>query len=174
MAEITIWSETKKGGKVVERFDSSATEIDLSDRRIATTDLSSLDQFPNLEVLTLSGNEIQLKGCLTLVELSLGGNQFDTIDLSFLEGCTSLMHLDLSFNKLRTIDLTPLEQCTEIKALHLYENKLESIEFAPLSECKKLRNLTLTKNEIGSVDLSPLYHCRNLIKLGLDPNVYLT
>jgi hypothetical protein len=49
MVEITIWSETKKGGKVVERFDTSTTNIDLSDRRIATTDLSVLDQFPNLE-----------------------------------------------------------------------------------------------------------------------------
>jgi Leucine-rich repeat (LRR) protein len=98
MTEITIWSETKTGGKVVEQFDTDATEINLSDRRIATTDLSSLDQFQNLEVLTLSGNEIQsvdlsrLQGNSTLLELYLGGNQFETIDLSFLEGCASLMH----------------------------------------------------------------------------------
>jgi Leucine-rich repeat (LRR) protein len=107
MTEITIWSETKTGGKVVERFDTSVTGIDLSDRRIAKTDLSALDQFPNLEAFTLSGNELQnidlskLQDCSTLLELSLGGNLIETIDLSPLEGCTGLMHLDLSFNRSR-------------------------------------------------------------------------
>ena len=51
MQEITIWSETKKGGKIVERFPSNATSIDLSDRRIGTTDLSVLNQFSNVEAL---------------------------------------------------------------------------------------------------------------------------
>ena len=55
MEDITIWSETKKGGKVVERFPPNATSIDLSDRRIGTTDLSILRQFSNIEALTLSG-----------------------------------------------------------------------------------------------------------------------
>ena len=77
MEEITIWSETKKGGKVVERFPSNATNIDLNGRRIATTDLEVLKSFSNIEALTLSGNEIQsidlnpLRNCEMLLELSL-------------------------------------------------------------------------------------------------------
>ena len=106
MEEITIWSETKKGGKVVERFPPSTTSINLSDRRIGSTDLTPLDQFPNLEAFVISGNELQsidlsyLKTCENLLELSLGSNEMETIDLAPLASCTSLMHLDVSFIKL--------------------------------------------------------------------------
>ena len=103
MEEITIWSETKKGAKVVERFLPTTTSINLSDRRIGSTDLSPLDQFPNLEVLIISGNELQsidlsnMKTCENLLELSLGSNEMETIDLAPLANCASLMHLDISY-----------------------------------------------------------------------------
>jgi Leucine-rich repeat (LRR) protein len=95
MEEITLWSETKKGGKVVERFDPNTTAINLGDKRISSIDLAPLDQFPNLEVLTLSGNEIQsldltiLRGNGTLLELNLGSNEIEVIDLSPLESVAS-------------------------------------------------------------------------------------
>ena len=80
MTEITIWSETKKGGKVPENFDTSTTTINLSDKRIGKTDLDPLKEFTELEILILSGNELQqidltpLSNCPKLTELSLGGN----------------------------------------------------------------------------------------------------
>jgi Leucine-rich repeat (LRR) protein len=180
MEEITLWGETKKGGKIVERFDPTTTSINLGDKRIGSIDLAPLDQFLNLEVLTLSGNEIQtldlsvLHGNGSLLELNLGSNELEIIDLSPLENCTGLMHLDLSFNKLRTLDLAPLGGCGSLQALHLYENKIERIDLSPLKKCKRLRNLTLTKNELTSLDISALFDCPSLMQLGLDSEVVLT
>lgn len=129
-------------------------------------DLTGLEKFTGLEVLSLTGNQIGDLGPLShltsLEELSLALNQVS--DISDLAGLHSLTALNLAFNQIS--DISPLANLNSLTALSLDGNQVT--DAGPLGTLTSLTYLVLTTNQI--TDVSPLGHLTSLTYLYLSQN----
>ena len=99
-------------------------------------------QFPNLEYLKLSGENIT--------------------DIQFVSKLTKLKTLDLILNNIE--DISPIENLKELEKLYLSLNDIINIE--PITKLENLKELEIFGNEI--IDISPL---ENMIKSGVKVDI---
>lgn len=92
-------------------------------------------------------NIVDLNNFPNLNYLSLFNNQIINADLSSL---TQLSYVNLANNQLTFITLSNL---TQLKTLYVFKNRLTTINFTGLSSLKKIR---ATNNLLNKLDISPL------------------
>jgi internalin A len=118
----------------------------------AFSDLTGLEYFVNLELLSLNGNDISdlspIGGLARMKSLVISFNEIS--DLSPLSGMPQLEVLDAKNNQIS--DLSPLARLTKIWELQMISNQITDV--SPLSTLKNLRVLILRDNLI--TDYSPL------------------
>lgn len=124
----------------------AAKVLELTCFQYGISDLTGLERFGNLEVLSLDGNSIRvlapLQGLRKLQVLTLFDN-FIT-DVSPLAGIASLELLDLAENSVR--DIAPLAKLKNLAVLDLTNNRVEKV--APLAKLPVLGLLGLHDNPI--------------------------
>ncbi|MDD5701294.1 MAG: leucine-rich repeat domain-containing protein [Dehalococcoidales bacterium] len=118
----------------------------------AFSDLTGLEYFVNLELLSLNGNDISdLSPIGGLAKMKLLVISFNEIaDLSPLSGMPQLEVLDATSNQIS--DVSPLAGLTKIWELQMISNQITDI--SPLASLKNLRALLLRENLV--TDYSPL------------------
>jgi len=133
---------------------SFMTTLDISDT--GASDISFLEDYPNLEVLDLYTSKDS-----QLLRLNKQWDPNTISDLSPLENMSKLRCLNVSRNSVN--DLTPLAGLTSLTELYLYSNQIRDI--SPLQSLTGLTRLNLGKNNIS--DISPLQNLTNLKYLSL-------
>jgi len=107
--------------------------------------ISGLEDFQQLEKLSLAGHDIQRLGDLpslfSLIYLDVSHNRIE--DISAIDSLSSLRYLDLSYNELS--ELAPLEPLAKLEHLNLGHNFLEDI--TPLSSLEKLEWLNISGHQ---------------------------
>ncbi|XP_061951924.1 cuscuta receptor 1-like [Populus nigra] len=117
------------------------------------------DSLSNLEVLSLSYNNIQefttLRGSEgpsrlnKLQSLDLSFNNFNNSILSSLEGLNKLESLDLRYNHFNNSILSSLKELSSLKHLNLGDNQLQgSINMKEFDSLSNLEELSLSGNNI--------------------------
>jgi len=123
--------------------------LDCIDEGITST--SGLQNFPNLETLSLWENEVDdlssLRNLTKLVWLELGNN--DIRDLSPLARLTNLERLSLAANKIS--DIGVLSNFDALQWLNLDDNQISDV--SPLSNLDDLTWLTIEHNELNDFDV---------------------
>ena len=128
-----------------------------------TGDICELNNFVNLDSLSLTDNEFNIPNNTHLPNLTwlwLVRNKI--IDLSFLEALPKIETLHIQGNQIN--DISPISYCREIVELDLSGNLITDL--LPLIECKKLRKLNL--NSTGLKDLTPLNKLENIEQISID------
>jgi len=133
-----IWLEDALEVTVLELFSS--------DDEAKITDLTGIEVFKNLEMLSVANNALQtisLSENTALERLTLNANQLTTIDLS---ANTELVALSISWNDLTEIDLSAN---TKLQTLELVANQLQSLD---ISNNTELVDLDVIVNELSSIE----------------------
>ncbi|XP_006212683.3 toll-like receptor 8 [Vicugna pacos] len=111
----------------------SLTELYIHDNILNFFNWSLLQQFPNLRLLDLSGNELFFltdslsKFTSSLQTLILRRNKISHLPAGFLSEASSLIHLDLSSNQLKMINKSTLltKTATNLAILELERNPFD-------------------------------------------------
>ncbi|QIK64393.1 hypothetical protein G7068_15140 [Leucobacter viscericola] len=152
------------GTPFTEKRLAAVTYLAISNRGI--TDLSGLENVPNLSNLQISQNQVSdlspISGLKKLQTLTLDQSQVS--DLSPIAGLSTLK--TLRFSSTGVTDLTPIANLTNLENLSFYNDEITSLE--PLSNLTKLRTLTASLNKIS--DLTPLSELGSLESAFLDQN----
>lgn len=109
------------------------TELYISDNRLNFFNWSLLQQFPNLTLLDLSGNELSFltdslsKFTTSLQTLILRQNRISYLPSGLLSEASSLTHLDLSSNQLKMVNISKLhaKTTTNLAILKLDRNPFD-------------------------------------------------
>ena len=146
--------------------DLPDTLVELSLRSNEITQIHSLEDLPELEILYLQDNAIVkiagLDDLASLKQLDLGGNEIEIME--GLSGLTSLWSLRLTGNRITRIQ--GLEGLVALDHIDLSENLIASIE--PLAATKSLTSISIAKNKLeGSLDVSGF---ENLERLNVRDN----
>ncbi len=130
-----------------EKFETTITDLSLSDKKLTETDLKNIGKLKKLKTLWLTSCELK--------------------SLSFLKNLTKLENLGLFWNSGIT-SFSPLKDLKNLKTLNLSQTGIKS-----LSSLKNLTNLkklsiadSLTENNISSI--APLKNLTKLDELYLD------
>ncbi|WP_428661956.1 leucine-rich repeat domain-containing protein [Runella sp.] len=112
--------------------------------RLTGKSLYLLSQFPRLQTLDLSSNQIEdysfLVRLIQLQNLILTSNRIENI--GFLQNLTHLQTLNLSYNQIKNIEY--LERLTQLQTLNLVYNQIE--DTGSLGKLTQLRILNLSSN----------------------------
>ncbi|RXR21598.1 DUF7619 domain-containing protein [Flavobacterium stagni] len=114
------------------------------------TNLSGIEYFSNLKVLTCNNNPItnhNLTSLQNLIKLEISSNQASSLNLS---GLSNLKYLSCVNSSLTNINLTG---CISLEKLYCYNNQLTSLN---VSNCINLKEIDCDNNQISSLDLSNL------------------
>ena len=117
--------------------------LDLNNQDISPNDLTlfSLIEFPNLETINLSNNELS--------DINLIKN----FDLSKIKA------IDLSYNKIK--DLSPLKDISntaqKLEKLFLNNNNITNADILKKQYFKKLKEVRLTNNKLSEEDIKEIY-----------------
>ena len=129
-------------------------------------DISFLENFPHLQSLYLSDNNLQyigeLKTLPNLWILDLRNNAIS--DISPLQNLVNLYSLNLNSNQIT--DISPLQNLVNLTNLSAIENQITDI--SPLQSLTNLINLDLGFNQIS--DISVVANLTNLTDLWLNAN----
>jgi len=135
-----------------ERFSTTLTALDLSNRGLNDEDTISLRYMVNLTRLWMEHNYISdltpLAGMARLYVLGLWNNNVS--DLSPIAEHTNLTWLDLTGNNIS--DISPLAGLVNLQQLYMGQNQISNI--APLAGLTQLSSLILIDNQIQ--DITPL------------------
>lgn len=134
-------------------FSRSTIRLDLN--AIKTIDTGGFHLFPNLTVLSLSGNQIadvswlRFANCLAnLKKLVLRANQIQTIEIGQLNKLVSLEELDLSNNRVKSCFGSYLKPLSRLKVLNLSSNQIQVIHTSYFSGLFSLEELDLYGNNV--------------------------
>ena len=133
--------------------------ININDKNIS--DLTGIEAFKNLKVLSANNNQIASLNTtenLSLEELYIANNQLTTIDVS---KNIKLKKLDVGENNLTNLDIHFL---SDLESLLCYKNQLTAIN---LYSNKKLVSFIANENQLTNVDVRTN---TNLIWLDVDDN----
>ena len=117
--------------------------LDLNNQDISPNDLTlfSLIEFPNLESINLSNNELS------------DINVLNNFDLSKIKA------IDLSYNKIK--DLSPLKDISNtaqnLEKLFLNNNNITNADILKKQYFKKLKEVRLTDNKLSEEDINEIY-----------------
>jgi Leucine-rich repeat (LRR) protein len=176
-AELTSYNDAEKIMRAVrdwvakdedEEVDREALEgiCELSIDDSNLTDISTLKNLPNLEVLSLSRNKLTdispLANLTELKELELDDNQIT--DVICLADLPRLHSLRLSRNKLKSLE--GLKNLPNLTVLQLRHNQLTDI--SALTNLESLEWLCLENNKLTDVDV--LFKLENLTEVHVDGN----
>lgn len=154
-------------------YPENITELTI--RCFAGQDLSHIEDFPNLQRLTIyypPTDISSLKYLSGLQELTLIGS-YDVIDFNSLADVTTLEKLDIQSIPLDNIDF--VAQLPNLSALSIcgsdiyYRKDVILQDISPLASCPGLTSLSLTDNE-GVTDYSVIENLAGLTSLTLDVN----
>lgn len=124
MKKIVLEGKKATGERFRKIINPEKTSLYLKRKKLATLDLSPLEQASKIQTL------------------SLAHNQLTSIDLSPFEKCTELQGLFLNDNQLTNINLNPLKSCFKLKFLDLRNNPLTNVDLSPLGSCTQLSLLS--------------------------------
>ena len=148
-----------------EEYRTDATNLNFHGKDLTNEDLLALGEFPDLQVLSLQGNQAitdlsPLEELTTLTALNLMGT--GATDLSPIAGLTSLEELNLANPDLS--DLTPLSGLINLKVLYLDDGNSTSSGITDLSPLANLTNLEKLAIPSGPnyTDFSPLSGMTNM------------
>jgi len=176
MCEIEFSCTIAGGKKETLTVESSSRSIGFAYFSIEKIDLSPIEEFENLEAVSLYSNQLTelilkpLKGCTSLKALRASMNYLQKIDLSPLSQCVNLQTLDLGANRLQEVSLEPLKNLTALRRFRFDNNKISSIDLRHISASQNLRFIDLSTNRLNTIDLWPLAACTQLDKLHLYGN----
>ncbi len=161
--------DTEENGYITikgERYSTSLTELDLSDKDLTNEDIKELYKMKKLTILDLSFNNISdistLSGLSNLISLVLNENQIS--DIGALSGLTNLEFLCLGNNQIS--DISALSELTNLNLLEFSDNQISDI--SALSGLTNLELLRLGNNQIS--DINALSGLNNLTDLSLIQN----
>ena len=146
LIDLGIDSDGIINGQILESDALGVTDLDVNSYNIS--DLTGIEFFTDLEVLTVFNNNVatvDLSQNTQLTTILLALNNLTEIDLS---NHSNLISLSLNDNNLNTIDLSNNLLLTQ---LFLNQNNLTEID---LSMLLNLQNLGLRSNAIVELDLS--------------------
>lgn len=111
----------------------------------------SLEQFPNLENLNITGcNNINLGVLKKLKILSIGSRGFKLENAKFFDNLPNLEQLE--FNECKITEINNLDKLSNLKVLNLYENHtIENID--GIENLKNLEYLNLYDNKISDISV---------------------
>jgi len=128
---------------------SDLTELNLTNCRIQTEDLSIIAALPNLTRLTLSDCSLStiagLEKAQNLEYINLSNNTIRNLEP--LAHLMKLQEIDLSHNALTSLNV--LSALGNLETLNISYNSLTSI--APIATCTKLKWLNADHNELSSL-----------------------
>jgi hypothetical protein len=115
--------------------------------KLTVFEINRAELLEQLGILGTDLTELNLNGCINLIELSCYGNdKLTSLDVS---GCTKLESLTCGFNdKLTSLDVSG---CTKLESLYCSYNQLTSLD---VSKCINLTSLYCGGNQLTSLDVS--------------------
>ncbi len=153
---------------------NSVFSLDISNKNI--NDLTGIEGFNNLTVLTCNSNNIQTLDLSHNANLTTVNANFNQIENLFVQNCTSLDYLSITNNSLADLNIS---QNTILNKLYCNANNLTSLD---VTQNTILSTLNCFNNPLlGSLDVSQninlvAFKCANngLISLDVTANVNLT
>lgn len=109
-----------------------------------------------------------IEGLDALTQLSLGSNQFETIDQLDLGRLINLQYLDLSDNPLGEVNFTKLAECGLLVSLVLRNTSLVTLNGSTFGD--NLGHLYLQSNLIEEIEPNTFENLENLVDLNLSTN----
>ncbi len=150
LTELTISSASFSSLQMIEKMTKLHT-LTITDSVLASDDLHSISQLPELKKLTLSGcylSSIQnLADATNLVYLDLSRNSIR--DIGVLSHFTQLEHLNLSQNAV--ISLEAIGDLTGLQTLDVSYNSL--VDTAPVGNLTQLTNLNISANNLVNAEV---------------------
>ncbi|XP_056224152.1 leucine-rich repeat-containing G-protein coupled receptor 5-like isoform X1 [Seriola aureovittata] len=126
----------------------SLESLTITGARITSLPSSVCEQFPNLQLLDLSYNQIQtlpsFSGCESIQKIDLHHNEIEELQENTFHGLMSLCCLDLSWNRLSTVRPNSFSALPALTKLDLSSNQLSSL---PLIGLQSLTHLRLAGND---------------------------
>eukprot|EP00347_Sterkiella_histriomuscorum_P006256 403353466 len=159
-----------------EQLLSKQTHLHLNKKKIESIEIDSFNQTPNLKVLYLFDNQIQLiqplafKPLTQLIQLSLYNNKLTR--MNGFEGLKSLRKLYLEKNCLSRLE--GLTDCSQLEELYLSGQVLpQELEFtfddySLATIAQSLKILDISNSRV--IRPQQLYYCENLDSLNLSKN----
>lgn len=150
-----------------EKYETTITELSLSDKKLTETDLKNIGKLKKLKTLWLTSCELKslsfLKNLTKLEDLGLFWNS-EITSLSPLKNLKKLKTLNL--NKTGVKSLSSLKNLTNLKKLSVVEENISNL--APLKKLTKLEELYLETPSV--TDASSIKYLTNLKSLTLFGN----
>lgn len=163
-------SEEKQMRLATDVFNMNASELALCDRGL--TDIELVQNFTELKILNLSGNEITdiraLMGLSKLEILNIDNNLIS--DLRPLIGLPLLSKLEATNNLIQ--ETTAVGSIEKLTDLNLSGNPVQ--DYSGLGRLNALKILNLTNTGITDADLQDLYGLKSIYNIDLRNNTGLS
>ncbi|QBO36577.1 leucine-rich repeat domain-containing protein [Periweissella cryptocerci] len=144
------------------------------------SDLTGLNNLPNLKYLDLDGqnitaiNSTTFNGLSKLINLGLGNNKITTIPANTFSNVSNLENLDLEFNKITSLGTSSFNGLSKLQRLSLDANQLTSLAPNVFVSLKQLTSLELSNNQLKNLVAGTFKGLSNLETLDLDNNQLTT
>ncbi|KDR16236.1 protein phosphatase PHLPP-like protein isoform X3 [Zootermopsis nevadensis] len=147
LGRVNLRANLLKGNIVLGNY-GNLTQLDMSENRIETLDLSALNMLECVQCSRNQLTELSLSG-KALVSLIAGNNRLQKLHIN--PPPTHLKHLDVSYNELESLpDWTA--SCYQLRALFASHNKLQVLpEHLFCSELSSLQTLQLSYNRLQTL-----------------------
>ncbi|XP_037552042.1 leucine-rich repeat-containing G-protein coupled receptor 5 [Nematolebias whitei] len=126
----------------------SLESLTITEARITDLPPSMCDQLPNLQLLDVSYNRIQVvpsfSGCESIQKIDLHHNHIEELDENTFTCLMSLRSLDLSSNRLSSVKPNAFSVLPALSKLDLSSNQLSSL---PLTGLQSLTHIRLAGND---------------------------
>ncbi len=132
-------------------------KIALSNNQIATIQLGTFQELPNLLMLHLHNNQITkissdtFQGLKNLRWLRMHKNKINSVEADAFRGLPNLIQLILANNQIDSISPEMFREIPKLQALLLADNNITSIQSGIFQELPHLTMLDLGSNKIASI-----------------------
>ncbi len=153
----------------LERSRHSAIELETS--RLTKQDFKQLGQLPKLEVLRLSGTQIDSIGIAEIAkltelrELELDSTGITDADLKTLSTLTNLTKLSLRKTKITHEAIKEIAKLSNLTILEIGHNKIDPKEIVELKKLTKLTCLDISSTEINDESIKHICQMKTLTSL---------
>lgn len=130
---------------------TSVRHLDLSQNKLNAVQLGNLENFPYLQTLTLTGNDIEsveqqvFSSMEFLLVLRLDNNRLTRVPLSLP---SSLVELRLDYNHISRIEENNFNSLRNLRLLKVNSNAIQSVEPGSMSPLANLQTLDISNNPI--------------------------
>lgn len=174
-AEQNITSDQLKN-ILKDRDNKFVKTLILSDNNIGTVLLEHFQNFTNLEILDLGGNQLSsfpknISSHLpSLKEIILDNNKINSLYPEDLLGYQNIQTLDLFRNRITELPKKAFSYLINVEKLYLEQNQISKVSVDAFEGLKKLKLLTLQQNDLTEIPIGLFNNLTHLTDLWLSYN----